>query len=103
MDPLFWVAHGAMERTFQKSVYEGIFSDMDFTKISHCSGHNFDSTKDWLNGFYFSDENIIASELTNAQLTAALSPTSDEYRDLINFIYDIGDYSWCTDSDTWFE
>ena len=40
-------------------------------------------TKEWLRGFYFQDESIMAHELTNAQLAAILDPTSDSYRDLI--------------------
>ena len=102
MDPLFWVAHGAMERVFQKSVFEGIFSDMKFDTTSRCSGHDFASPKGWLEGFYFSDESVEASHKTNAELTAFLDPTTDEYRDLINFVYDTNSYSWCADSETWF-
>ena len=46
-------------------------------------------TKEWLRGFYFQDESIMAHELTNAQLAAILDPTSDSYRDLIGNIINI--------------
>lgn len=75
---------------------------MEWTAISHCSGHNAESTRAWLNGFYLSDESINTAELTNAELTAILDPTSDKYRDLVNFVYDTGSYSWCEDSESWF-
>jgi hypothetical protein len=102
MDPLFWVAHGAVERTFQKAVFADIFSDMIYSNAGHCSGHTSDSTKAWLKGYYFHDENVLAELLTNAQLTAILVPTSDQYRELVNFVYDTGTYEWCDESGSWF-
>ena len=102
MDPLFWVAHGAMERTFQKSVFSGIFSDMSYTKSGHCSGHSATDSKYWLTGLYFTNETINVEELTNAELTAILDPSSVQYRDLVNFVYDTASYSWCEGSDAWF-
>jgi hypothetical protein len=106
LDPLFWMVHGSVERLFQKSVFSDIFTDMDYPMKEAdglpCSGDNSTSLKFWLNGFYFVDESIRADNLTNAELTNILVPTSDEYRDLINFVYDTGDYSYCSDSDSWF-
>ena len=106
-DPLFWVAHGSVERLFQRAVFENMFTDMIYNDgyvfPSYCSGHAGDATKSWLKGFYFVDESIAAETLTNAQLTAYLVPDSDEYRDLINFVYDSGDFSsFCADSNSWF-
>jgi hypothetical protein len=104
LDPLFWVAHGAVERLFQKSVFSGIMSNMEYTDDDtfYCSGHGAESPKSWLEGFYFIDESIKTEELTNTELTAILVPTSDEYRDLVNFVYDTQSYSFCDDSDAWF-
>jgi hypothetical protein len=105
MDPLFWVAHGAVERLFQKAVFSNIFSDMVYPNAEElsCSGHDSGSSKFWLQGYYFADESIKSEELTNAELTNILVPTSDEYRDLINFVYDTADYSYCEDSESWFD
>ena len=103
LDPLFWVAHGAMERMFQKAVFAGIFTDMDYTSSDHCSGHDSEIGKYWLKGFYFANETIAAIDLTNSELTAILDPTSHKYRDLINFVYDTSSYSWCAAADSWFE
>jgi hypothetical protein len=104
LDPLFWVAHGSVERLFQKAVFSDIFSDMDYVSGDEffCSGHDAESAKFWLQGLYFVDESIKAEELTNAELTAILVPTSDQYRDLVNFVYDTADFSYCPDSDAWF-
>jgi hypothetical protein len=103
LDPLFWVAHGSMERMFQKAVFAGIFTDMEYTSSDHCSGHDSSIGKYWLNGFYFANETISAIDLSNSELTAILDPTSHKYRDLINFVYDTSSYSWCENSDAWFE
>lgn len=92
-----------MERMFQKAVFAGILSDMDYTASDHCSGHDSGIGKYWLNGFNFANDTISATDLTNAELTAILDPTSNEYRDLINFVYDTSSYSWCPKSDVWFE
>ena len=90
LDPLFWVAHGAVERTFQKAMLSGVTSDSDYTLIAFCSGQSADSTKPWLSGFYLINETINTATLTNSQLTNILDPNSDEYRDFINFVYDTG-------------
>lgn len=102
MDPLFWVAHGAMEKTFQKSVFEGLFSDMKFNSVDHCSGHSAAFPKLWLKGFYFADENIAVETLNNDELTVILDPTSEDYPNLINFVYDTASFDWCDNSDAWF-
>jgi hypothetical protein len=40
MDPLFWVAHGAVERLLQKVVFENFTSDLVYdSTTAHCSGH----------------------------------------------------------------
>ena len=102
LDPLFWVAHGALERTFQRGVFSGTFGDLEYYRVGHCSGHDSSSSKFWLQGFYFTDETVLVENISNANLTAILNPLSDEYRDYINFIYDTGTFDWCTDSDSWF-
>jgi hypothetical protein len=104
-DPLFWVAHGAVERLFQRVVFENVLSDKTYfnSKRNDCSGHVDDGTKLWLEGLYFEDETIKVSELTNVELSNILDPTSDEYRDYINFVYEDSDWSWCDGFDTWFQ
>ena len=102
LDPLFWVAHGAVERIFQKSMLSGVTSDSDYTSLDNCSGHIATSTKAWLKGFYLVNQTIDTATLTNSQLTNILDPNSDEYRDLINFVYDTASFEWCADSAVWF-
>ena len=91
-----------MERTFQKAVFSGIFSDMKYDSSDHCSGHNSMVGKYWLKGFYFADESVNTTSQTNAQLTMILDPTSDQYRDLINFVYDTATFEWCDGNENWF-
>lgn len=75
---------------------------MSYTSTSLCSGHDFDAPKTWLEGFYFSDETIVAQKVSNAQLTAFLNPSSEKYRDYINFVYDTESYAYCNNSALWF-
>jgi hypothetical protein len=96
------VAHGAVERIFQKSMLSDVCSDSEYTTSNNCSGHGAQGTKGWLKGFFLVNETINAAQLTNAQLTNILDPTSDEYRDLINFVYDTASFEWCADSVEWF-
>jgi hypothetical protein len=65
-DPLFWVAHGAVERLFQRIMFEDVLSDTNYATIgpTGCSGHDGNSTKAWLKGFYFEDATI---EATNGE------------------------------------
>ena len=102
LDPLFWVAHGSMERVFQKLIFTGEFSDMEYSATSHCSGHDSGSSKSWLEGFYFLDETVVAENVGNGNLTAILDPRSDLYRDLVSFVYDMESFSWCENSASWF-
>jgi hypothetical protein len=38
-DPLFWVAHGAIERLVQRAIFSGITKDTEFSSTNqHCSG-----------------------------------------------------------------
>ena len=76
------------------------YSDEEYPQI--CSGHKSTSTKAWLAGFSFLDETVEAQGLTNSELSDILNPTSDEYRDYINYVYDSMTYPWCEDSDSWF-
>jgi hypothetical protein len=90
MDPLFWVAHGAVERLMQKVIFAGITTDTDYDVTdANCSGHMNKGTKAWLKGFYFSNKTVTAQSLTNVELNEFLNPTTDEYRDNFNFVYDI--------------
>ena len=102
LDPLFWVAHGAMERLFQRTVFAEKLRDMAFTSTSLCSGHDYAAGKTWLDGFYFTDESVVAQKVTNAELTAILDPRSVKYRDYINFVYDTDSYTYCNNSAAWF-
>jgi hypothetical protein len=63
-----------------------------------CSGHVAEDPKAWLEGYYFLDESIDASELSNTELTTILDPQGGKYRDLINYVYDVSDYAWCDES-----
>jgi hypothetical protein len=96
------VAHGAVERIFQKAMISGVSSDSDYSFVGSCSGHGANSPKAWLKGFYLVNETVNTAELTNSQLTNILDPNSDEYRDLINFVYDTGSFDYCADSAEWF-
>ena len=105
LDPLFWVAHGAVERLYQKSIFSNIFSDMTYERAYDfpCSGHDKDATKSWLEGYEFIDKTVQSNTLTNEQLTMILNPTSDEYRDLVSYLYDTDRFDWCPGAEeTWF-
>lgn len=103
MDPLFWVAHGSVERLMQRVLFANMTSDTKYSSMDdHCSGHSATGTKAWLKGFYLLDESIETQKLTNTDFAAILNPTTDEYRDLVNFVYDVTDFSWCDGSDAWF-
>jgi hypothetical protein len=104
-DPLFWVAHGAIERLYQRVVFEGVLADKLYVnpKRNECSGHTADGNKAWLKGYYLQDESVDAATLTNAELAEILDPTSDKYRDLLDFVYEDRDWGWCDGFDNWFE
>mmetsp|Transcript_18288 Transcript_18288/g.30723 ORF Transcript_18288/g.30723 Transcript_18288/m.30723 type:complete len:125 (-) Transcript_18288:1453-1827(-) len=95
IDPLFWVQHGAVERLFQRIIMENVLSDKVYTSSDTCSGHDANSPKAWLAGYYFEDKDIQPETLTNAQLIQYLDPTSDLYRDNINFVYDTARFDFC--------
>jgi hypothetical protein len=101
IDPLFWVQHGAVERLFQRIVFEDVMTDMTYTTADGCSGHDAGSPKAWLRGFYFQDPSVVAEDLTNTQLTEILDPNSDGYRDLINFVYDTALFDFCDEFETY--
>jgi hypothetical protein len=87
---------------FQKAIFADMFEETVYNTVSHCSGHNAEEPKAWLAGYHFIDQAIVPSELTNSELTLILDPKSNEYRDLINFVYDVADFEWCKDADQWF-
>ena len=49
---------------------------------------SFQGTKYWLTGFFFSDETVAVEQLTNEELSQVLTPTTELYRDYVNFVYD---------------
>lgn len=106
LDPLFWVAHGAIERLFQRVIFEDVLTDNLYSigngRMDFCSGHSVNGTKFWLDGFNFVDETVDAKSMTNGQLINALNPMSDEYRDLINYVYDDSEWTFCEGSESWF-
>lgn len=103
LDPLFWVAHGAVERIMQKAIFSNVLTDSAYSSSDeHCSGHMNTGTKSWLEGFYFTDESVVVEELTNVEIGNILNPVTDEYRDYVNFVYDLADYDYCEGSESWF-
>ena len=106
-DPLFWVAHGAVERLFQKTIFSGNLTDTQYAFAENsktfCSGHSPDGTKSWLEGLYLMVQSADASTLTNREINDMLNPTTDSHRDLVNFVYADDSFWWCRDSDSWFE
>jgi hypothetical protein len=105
-DPLFWVAHGAVERLFQRTVFDQVLADKDFVSSPRgkgCSGHADEGKKYWLKGLYFVDETVDPTALTNVELAGILDPTSDNYRDYIDFVYEDSDWAWCDGFDSWLE
>ena len=56
-----------------------------------------------MKGYYLQDESVDAATLTNAELAEILDPTSDKYRDLLDFVYEDRDWGWCDGFDNWFE
>jgi hypothetical protein len=105
VDPLFWVGNGAVERLYQKVLFSGALKDTTYanSKRNECSGHTADGKKAWLQGLHFQDDAVDPSTLTNTQLAAILDPTSDKYRDLLDFVYEDRDWGWCDGFDNWFE
>lgn len=103
-DPLFWVVHGAVEKLMQRVTFEGVLTDTAYAQEDQiCSGHYIYSTKAWLDGFSFVDPTVVATNLTNGDLSDILIPTNDLYAELVSFVYDDLTYPWCDDEDTWFE
>jgi hypothetical protein len=102
-DPLFWVAHGAVERLFQSTVFANTMTDTVYPDgDDKCSGHSAQSSKAWLQGMKLMDESTAPEILTNLQLMDALNPTTDAHRDLINYVYESADFSWCNGFDKYF-
>ena len=92
-EPLFWIAHGAVERLFQRVMFFNLTSDKIYADATEsCSGHKALGTKFWLKGFEFDLVDVKAEELTNVDLTTILDPTSPEYAQYINFVYDHSDW-----------
>lgn len=92
IDPLFWVAHGAVDRLFQKVMLSNWLSDSDYPLVSEfnkrCSGHIYNGTKPWLDGYQFVDPSYTATEITNNEFLNVLNPLSDQHRDMLDSVYD---------------
>ena len=98
VDPLFWIVHASMEKLYQKMREQSFFSSTEYYSVDghKCSGHDPDSAKNWLQGYYMMNESIDASRVTNAEWVEYLNPMGDLYADNFNFVYDSFDYSsWC--------
>jgi hypothetical protein len=79
-----------LERLLQKIVFSGITSDIDYASDDdRCSGSAEDGTKYWLKGYYFMDESVLTHELTNSEINAILDPNSDEFKNYMNYVYDV--------------
>lgn len=78
-------------------MFLGLSNDTAYADVYEtCSGHMTNGTKAWLEGFYFEDKSVQAANLTNAELTDILNPTSDLHHLNIPFIYDHSDWpSFC--------
>ena len=94
-DPLFWVQHGGTERLWQWMEMHDYFSDEPFTQWEKCTGHSATGKLRWLKGYNLNDENLLADNLTVAELSDMLSPTSPAFEDNFNFIYEPTNFEWC--------
>jgi hypothetical protein len=106
-DPLFWIAHGAIERLFQRTLFEDVLTDKVYltdetSTSSNCSGHAAWGKLQWLKGYKFEDKTVNPEELTNAELIRVLDPTDEFYEHYIPFIYESKDFDWCDGFDEWF-
>lgn len=67
LDPLFWAAHGAVERMYQRAMFEGVVADKEYRTTgdpgSECQGHNASLPLYWLKGFEFEDRSVLAHEV----------------------------------------
>jgi hypothetical protein len=111
-DPIFWVAHPAMERILQRiqfSALNGVTKSVsyNFTSVDdECSGHSSSGKLAWLQGFQLagSDDSagIVtdAATLSNAQLTQILDPLGDLYPTMLNYVYDSSGGTGCDELDS---
>ena len=85
-------------------LFSGSLADNTYanSKRNECSGHTSTGKKAWLSGLYFEDTTIDVSQLTNTELATILDPTSDTYRDYINYVYEDSNWSWCDGFNDWF-
>jgi hypothetical protein len=99
------VAHGAVERLFQRVVFDGVLTNTNYVSSVRgtCSGHDAAGTKSWLKGLLFDDETIDPSLLTNTELSEMLNPLHDHFRDWANFVYEDADWPWCEGFDAWLD
>ena len=65
--------------------------------FDHDSEHDVHYSKDDLN------PDTDASQYTNVELTEILDPTTEKYRDYINYVYDDSQWSFCDGSESWFD
>jgi len=104
-DPLFWVAHGAVERLFQRVVFDNSLTNLNYVSSVRgtCSGHDANGKKAWLKGLVYEDPSIKPETLTNAELAEMLNPLHDHFRDWSSFVYEDKDWPWCEGFDTWLD
>lgn len=107
IDPFFWVAHGAVERLYQRVIFEDVLLDLDYIPVNSsyttdvtCQGHATNGTAYYLKGLEFMSmekegEKIEPYLMTNSELSAMLDPTADDYAKYIHFIYDNSGFEWC--------
>lgn len=95
VDPVFWMIHGSVERLFQRILLADMVTDKSYTTTMECTGHSADGKKQWLNGFFFQDETVSASNLMNSEILAILDPTSDQYPNMIPYVYSSMTWKWC--------
>jgi hypothetical protein len=103
MDPLFWVAHGSVDRLFQRVLLANVFTDGIYKNQGRggkCSGHDADGKKKWLDGLILGD-GTDASDYINTDLHAMLDPSSDQFRDLMDSVYEDSKWDWCEGFDEW--
>ena len=107
MDPLFWVTHGAVERLYQRVMFEDVLTADTFVNSKRgapCPGHESATFKTWLSGYYLLDTSIDTSTLSNVELAEILDPRGDKYRDLLDSVFDSESYDWCGEEfDSWLQ
>lgn len=96
-DPLFFLAHAAVERLYQRYALSGYLKDIDWTSDGwhQCWGHKPGYKMDW-HSYTFDDDSLEpAKNLTNLEVAQILNPASDAYASAVPYIYDNFNWSHC--------